>query len=238
MIDLFLNFMSERFLDGLNYAIQAGWIVLAILVIRILPIRLPKWSICLLWGLVALRLMLPFQIEFDWSLQPSAEPIPQNIAMERVPEIDSGVEVIDRVVNPVVTESFAPDPVASANPLQILIPLASVAWLLGIAVMLLYALISTLRLGHRVKASVREGKYYLCDDIQMPFVFGLVRPKIYLPSGISVNTLPHVLAHEERHIKRLDHLWKPLGFLILSIYWFHPSLGGVYPLLPGPGKGL
>jgi len=224
MIDLFLNFMSERFLDGLNYAIQAGWIVLAILVIRILPIRLPKWSICLLWGLVALRLMLPFQIEFDWSLQPSAQPIPQNIAMERVPEIDSGVEVIDRVVNPVVTESFAPDPVASANPLQILIPLASVAWLLGIAVMLLYALISTLRLGHRVKASVREGKYYLCDDIQMPFVFGLVRPKIYLPSGISVNTLPHVLAHEERHIKRLDHLWKPLGFLILSIYWFHPLL--------------
>lgn len=224
MIDLFLEFMSERFLDGVNYAIQAGWIVLAILVIRILPIRLPRWSICLLWGLVALRLALPFQIEFAWSLQPSAEPVPQNIAVERVPEIDSGVEVIDRVVNPVVTQSFAPDPATSANPLQIFIPLASVAWLLGIVVMLLYALISTLRLGHRVKASVREGKYYLCDDIQMPFVFGLIRPKIYLPSGISVNTLPHVLAHEERHIKRLDHLWKPLGFLILSIYWFHPLL--------------
>ncbi|MBR5868631.1 MAG: hypothetical protein IKZ21_04235, partial [Clostridia bacterium] len=224
MMNIFFEFVSESFLNGVNLAIQAGWIVLAVMVIRILPIRLPKWSICLLWGLVALRLILPFQIEFDWSLQPSAEPIPQNIAMEQIPTIHSGVEVIDRVVNPVVSESLAPDPAASANPLQILIPLASVVWLLGIVSMLLYSLISSLCLRRRVRASIREGNYYLCDDIQMPFVFGLVHPKIYLPSGLSEEALPHVLRHEESHIRRLDHVWKPLGFLLLSVYWFHPLL--------------
>ena len=225
--------MSSLFLRIVNMSIAAGWLILVVIALRFLLKKAPKWSICLLWALAAARLVCPFSIESILSLIPSAETVPANIEMMREPAIDSGIGVINEVVNPVVG-SFSPDPtfVTSANPLQVLIPILAIVWLAGIAAMLLYALISYWKLKKSVAASVPAGEgVMICDDLPSPFIFGLFRPLIYLPSSMEEQTREYVLAHEQAHLKRRDHLWKPLGFLLLSVYWFNPLCWIAYILL-------
>ena len=225
--------MSSLFLKIVNMSIAAGWLILAVIALRFLLKKAPKWSICLLWALAAVRLVCPFSIESILSLIPSAETVPANIEMMQKPAIDSGIGVINEAVNPVVG-SFAPDPtfVTSANPLQVLIPLLACIWIAGIAIMLLYALISYRKLKKSVAASVPAGEgIMICDDLSSPFILGLFRPMIYLPSSMEGPTREYVLAHELAHIRRRDHLWKPLGFLILAVYWFNPLCWIAYILL-------
>ncbi len=224
--------MSGIFIKIFNLAVTAGWIVLAVLLLRPLMKKAPKWINCLLWGIVGLRLIFPFSLESVFSLIPSAEPLPQNITVTHAPEIHSGIGVMNNLVNPVISDSLAPQVGASVNPMQIVIEVASYIWLVGVALMLCYGAASYIILRRRVRASVKgEGKLYFCDDVGSPFILGVLFPRIYLPSGMSGDALDHVLAHERAHLRRGDHVWKPLGFLLLSVYWFNPLLWVAYALL-------
>lgn len=225
--------MSGIFLKLLNLSISASWLVLVVLALRLVLKRAPKWVNVLLWGMVALRLMLPFSIESALSLIPSAETLsPEVVRFDPAPTITSGVELIDNAVNPSLSESFAAAPLASVNPLYVWTYLAGWVWLIGLAAMLLYALVSYLRLRRRVSASIplREN-IYVCDEVPSPFILGIVHPRIYLPSALDEAQRGSVLSHERAHLARRDHWWKPLGFALLAVYWFNPLLWLAYTLL-------
>ena len=225
--------MAAVFLKLLNLSISASWLVLAVLVLRLVSKRSPKWMNVLLWGIVALRLVLPFSVESALSLIPSAETVsPAVVQFDPAPTITSGVKIIDNAVNPSLSEHFAAAPLASVNPLYVWTYLAGWVWLIGLGVMLLYALASYLRLRRRVSVSlcVREN-IYLCDAISSPFILGVVKPRIYLPSGLDEVQRQNVLSHERAHLARRDHWWKPLGFALLAVYWFNPVLWLAYTLL-------
>ena len=225
--------MSGIFLKLLNLSISASWLVLVVLALRLVLKRAPKWVNVLLWGMVALRLMLPFSIESALSLIPSAETVsPEVVRFDPAPTITSGVTIIDNAVNPSLSESFAAAPLASVNPLYVWTYLAGWVWLIGLAAMLLYALVSYLRLRRRVSASIplREN-IYVCDEVASPFILGILRPRIYLPSALDEAQRGSVLSHERAHLARRDHWWKPLGFALLAVYWFNPLLWLAYTLL-------
>ena len=225
--------MAAVFLKLLNLSISASWLVLAVLALRLVSKRSPKWMNVLLWGIVALRLMLPFSIESALSLIPSAETVsPAAVQFDPAPTITSGVSVIDNAVNPSLSEHFAAVPTASVNPLYVWTEIAGWVWLIGLGAMLLYALVSYLRLRRRVSVSLPiQDHIYLCDAISSPFILGVVKPRIYLPSGLDEVQRQNVLAHEQAHLTRRDHWWKPLGFALLAVYWFNPVLWLAYALL-------
>lgn len=225
--------MAAIFLKLLNLSISASWLVLAVLVLRLVSKRSPKWMNVLLWGIVALRLMLPFSIESALSLIPSAETVnPAVVQFDPAPTITSGVKIIDNAVNPSLSEHFSAVPTASVNPLYVWTEIAGWVWLIGLGAMLLYALVSYLRLRRRVSVSLPiQDHIYLCDAISSPFILGVVKPRIYLPSGLDEVQRQNVLAHEQAHLARRDHWWKPLGFALLAVYWFTPVLWLAYTLL-------
>ena len=225
--------MAAVFLKLLNLSISASWLVLAVLALRLVSKRSPKWMNVLLWGIVALRLMLPFSIESALSLIPSAETVsPAVVQFDPAPTITSGVSVIDNAVNPALSEHFAAAPTASVNPLYVWTEIAGWVWLIGLGAMLLYALVSYLRLRRRVSVSLPvQDHIYLCDAISSPFILGVVKPHIYLPSGLDEVQRQNVLSHERAHLTRRDHWWKPLGFVLLAVYWFNPVLWLAYALL-------
>ena len=224
--------MSAVFLKVLNMSITASWLILAVVLTRLILKKAPKWIPCLLWGLVAIRLICPFSFESVLSLIPSSETIPANIALQPEPAINSGITIVNEAVNPVVAESFTPAPTDSANPLQIVIPVAEIIWIAGIVIMLGYALISYLKLKKSLSVCVPAGERILaCDEVKAPFILGVFRPVIYVPSSMSGKTLAHVIRHEKAHLQRHDHWWKPLGFLLLSVYWFNPLCWIAYILL-------
>ena len=224
--------MNEIFLKVINMSISAGWLVLAVLVLRLLLKKAPKWTSVLLWGIVAVRLLCPFSIESALSLIPSAQTVPVGIEMDATPAIDSGINAINSVVNPVISASFTPHPAASANPLQIWIPVASILWIAGMVIMLLYTAVSYWQLRYKVRTAVLfRDNIFQSEHVGSPFVLGIVRPKIYLPFKMDDEDLELVIAHEQAHIRRKDHWWKPLGFLLLAIHWFNPLVWLGYVLL-------
>ena len=224
--------MSEVFLKVVNMSISAGWLVLAVLALRLILKKAPKWVNVLLWGIVAIRLICPFSIESALSLIPSTETISPEIMMDWTPEISTGIEPLDQVVNPVISTSLAPQGMASATPLQILIPVAANLWLLGVLILLVYTAISYLSLRLKLRTAViLRDNIYQCETVSSPFVLGILKPKIYLPYSMDRNNLNHVVAHEQAHIKRKDHCWKPIGFLLLTVYWFNPLMWVAYILL-------
>lgn len=225
--------MAAVFLKLLNLSISASWLVLAVLVLRLVSKRSPKWMNVLLWGIVALRLVLPFSVESALSLIPSAETVsPAVVQFDPAPTITSGVSVIDNAVNPSLSEHFAAVPTMSVNPLYVWTEIAGWVWLIGLGTMLLYALVSYLRLRRRVRVSLPvQDHIYLCDAISSPFILGVVKPHIYLPSGLDEVQRQNVLSHEQAHLARRDHWWKPLGFALLAVYWFNPVLWLAYALL-------
>lgn len=224
--------MEAVFLKILNMSIAASWLVLAVLVLRLLLKKAPKSITVILWALVAIRLIVPFSFESVLSLIPSAETVPNDILYADTPAIHSGFPALNSAVNPVLSESLAPDIVESRNPMQVIIFIASVIWLTGMAGMLLYAAISYLRIHRKVReaAPVQEN-IWLCDHIATPFILGVFRPRIYLSSDLSEQNTVYVIAHEKAHLKRRDHWWKPLGFLLLTVYWFNPVIWIAYILL-------
>ena len=224
--------MSELFLEIVNRSIAASWIVIAVLILRFCLKKAPKWVNVLLWGIVAVRLIFPFSIESALSLIPSAETVSPSIMMETAPSVQTGVPALDQVINPVIDHSLSPAPGASANPLQIWIPVLTVIWLLGVAALFLYSAVSYRRLRRRVcEAVILRDNIYQSENVCSPFVLGIIRPKIYLPYSVDSGALAYVIAHEQAHIRRGDHWWKPLGFLLLTVHWFNPLLWLGYILL-------
>lgn len=223
--------MEELFLTVVNLSLTAGWLVLAVLALRLLLRKAPRWSFCLLWGLVALRLMFPFSLESSFSLIPSAQPLPREILSTATPQIQSGIPAVNSAVNPILQEALAPAAGASVNPTQVWSFLLSRIWLAGMVLLLLYALVSTLLLKRRLAtATLLEDNIRQSEQVGSPFVLGLFRPVIYLPYHIAEEDLTYVLAHERTHIRRLDHWWKLLGYVLLSIYWFNPLMWVAYVL--------
>ena len=224
--------MSELFLQLLNMSITAGWVVLGVVVLRLCFRRAPKWITVLLWGLVAVRLLLPFSIESALSLLPSGETVPHEILQAEKPAIQSGIPSVNAVVNPFLQDSFAPTPGNSVNPMQVVTEIAAWAWVVGVAGMMLYFFVSFFLLKRKLREAVLvKENVWACDGVDTPFLFGVFRPRIYLPSFLAEEDAAFVIAHEKAHLKRKDHLWKPLGFLLLAVYWFHPLLWVGYILL-------
>ena len=228
--------MTELFLALLNMSITAGWVILAILLFRLLFRRAPKRILCLLWGVAALRLILPFSLESIISLIPSRKTVSPAILLSPAPTVDSGVGVIDRVVNPILIDTFAPDLGASVNPLQVVTAVAANLWLLGMVALILYAIVSYCLLRCRVATAVPYETDLCpcpvkqCETVVSPFILGFVRPKVYLPFVMEAEAIPYVLRHEAVHIRRGDPIVKLIGYLLLAVYWFNPLVWVAYLL--------
>ncbi len=224
--------MSEIFLKVVNMSISASYLVLAVLVLRLLFQKAPKWITVLLWGIVAVRLICPFTVESVMSLIPSAETISPQV-LTTTPEIKTGISFLNQAINPVIQETtvnLAPE--KSMNILHLLVLVFSKVWIVGVFAMLLYTAISYLRVKGKIGTAVLlRDNIYQSENVVSPFVLGVVRPRIYLPFGMDAGNLEHVVAHEAAHIRRKDHLWKPFGFLLLAIHWFNPLMWLGYVLL-------
>lgn len=229
--------MGDIFLKLLNMSITAGWLILAVLCIRLLFRKIPKWVNCLLWGVVAIRLICPFSIESQFSILPSAEPIKSSAVVEGkvqnyIPYIDSHLTIVENTINPMLTETFAYNEADSAAPLQIVTYVASLVWGCGMVLLIICAMGSVIKMHKLVREAVCvRDNIYICDAVKSPFILGIVRPKVYFPSTLNEREMDYILAHESAHLKRKDHWWKVLGYLLLCIYWFNPLCWMAYSLL-------
>lgn len=224
--------MEQVFITLLNASITAGYLVLAVLLLRSILKKAPKFIRCILWGLVGIRLVLPFSLESILSLIPSAEPIPPEIVTTATPTVQTGLSFVNHTVNPILIQSMAPAPTDTVTPMQIFMGVAWKVWLMGMVAMVIYSVVSFLLLKRKLREGVTEGgNIWLCDRVSSPFLLGLIRPRIYLPSDLADADKDYVLAHERAHIRRKDHWWKPLGFLLLTVYWFNPLMWVAYIFL-------
>ena len=271
--------MERIFIQLVNMSLVAGWLILAVLLIRGIFNKLPKAFRCVLWGLVALRLICPWSIESDMSIIPKAEIIADdgnkisilsdhkelgdnskdelhseklgnNVDVNNSYEgnkIDTTIKENNSVVNDnsnniIGSNNSNSNKVNSDNAIintaksnekessfSISIGALSKVWIMGIAFMVVYYITSYVMLKRKVRVSIRyEKNIYLCDNIPSAFILGLVRPKIYVPSDLSKVELDNVIKHERAHLSRHDNWWKPLGFLLLSVYWFNPLVWIAY----------
>ena len=230
--------MTDVFLRIVELSWQAGVLALAVMLARLALRRAPKWAVCLLWALVAVRLVLPFSLQSPVSLQAAQSPV--TAALYELPQTQEAAQKTDEVLSggsaePVTplppTEIVTAQPVPAPKPVMTVSLLAAI-WLAGVVMMLTYMLVSYLGIYRRVCTAVRlEDNVYRCGSWGTPFVLGLLRPRIYVPEGMDDAALPQVLAHERCHIRRGDHLVKPLAFLLLALHWFNPVLWAAYVLL-------
>lgn len=219
--------METLFFKLLNMSISAGYLVLAVIALRPLLRKTPGYLKCLLWGLVGIRLILPALPQSRLSLIPSAQTQPVGLPSAQL--MQGGISAIHNAATPSVTNTA---PVAGAASGQILGVVCTWVWIIGVAAMLVYALVSYLRVRSRVRSSIKVGtNLHLCDHIDSAFILGIAKPQIYLPSYLDQTSVEHVLAHENAHIHRGDHLWKPLAFALLAVYWFNPLMWAAYILL-------
>jgi beta-lactamase regulating signal transducer with metallopeptidase domain len=224
--------MSELFLTVLNMSLTASYVILFVMLVRLLLKKAPKVISYVLWGVVAFRLIIPFSFESMFSLIPrnaNAVPIPHDIIYQQTPQINSRIEAVD----PFVSQSLpAPTAGASANPFQIYVEIGAYIWVFGIIALLVYSLVSILILKRQLKsAQLIEKNIFQVHNLQTPFVLGLVRPKIYLPVGLSKEEQNYILIHEQTHIHRKDHIIKIIAFLIVSIHWFNPLVWIAFVLM-------
>ena len=230
--------MTDIFLRIVELSWQAGVLALAVMLARLALRRAPKWAVCLLWALVAVRLVLPFSLQSPVSLQAVQSPVAA--ALYELPQTQEAAQKTDEVLSggsaePVMplppTEIVTAQPVPAPKPVMTVSLLAAI-WLAGVVMMLTYMLVSYLGIYRRVCTAVRlEDNVYRCGSWGTPFVLGLLRPRIYVPEGMDDAALPQVLAHERCHIRRGDHIVKPLAFLLLALHWFNPVLWAAYVLL-------
>jgi len=235
--------MTELFLEILNRSVSASWLVLAVVLLRLTLKRIPKWINVLLWGLVAIRLLCPFTPESSLSLVPQVEPFAPTMRMELDTPQTATAILADPPSEAISTgTTYSPAlPATETTPLTIVPPaapesqwdtVATAVWLVGIAAMSLYTAASYLRLRHRVRMAIRvKGNIYISEFVSSPFVLGIRKPRIYLPYHMNEQDRRHVIAHERSHIRRRDHWWKPLGFLLLTLHWFNPLMWLAYILL-------
>lgn len=224
--------LEELFVNLLNMSITAGYVVVAVILLRLLLRKAPRWISCTLWALVGLRLVLPFSIESVMSLIPRSAAVTPDILHSTEPAISSGVSAVNSVVNPTIGGSMAPAVADSTNPLQIVMTIAGIVWIVGMIAMVLYSAITYGKLQRKVASAVLfKDNIYESDAISSPFVLGIIKPRIYLPFAVGEEDREYVVSHEQAHIRRKDHWIKPFGFLLLTVYWFNPLIWVAYVLL-------
>ena len=203
--------MADIFLSVLNMSLTASYVILFIILVRLALKKAPNAISYALWGVAAFRLLCPFSFRSVLSLIPmDTSPIPQDIAYQQTPQMNSGIAVVNNYVNGSLP---APDVTASANPLQIYTQIGAYIWILGIAIMLAYSIVSVLILKNRLKiAGHSEGNIFEADNLKTPFVLGIFKPRIFIPAGLTAEEKSYITRHEQTHIKRLDHIVKPLAF--------------------------
>ncbi len=223
--------MTEIFLNTVNMSISASWIVLAVMLLRLLLKKAPKRITVFLWSVAAARLVCPFFFESALSLIPSPQTINPKAALYP-PAINSGVPIIDSVVNPIIGKlTITLQPEKELNLFKFIMPYLAGVWLVGIALLLIYTAVSCALLKRKLKTAVLlRDNIFQSENVVSPFVLGIIRPKIYLPFNISERNIEYVIAHENAHIRRRDHWWKPLGFLILTFHWLNPLMWLGYAL--------
>ena len=230
--------MTDIFLRIVELSWQAGVLALAVMLARLALRRAPKWAVCLLWALVAVRLVLPFSLQSPVSLQAAQSPV--TAVLYELPQTQEAAQKTGEVLSGGSAEPLMPLPpteVVTAQPVPtpkpaMTVSLLAAIWLAGVVMMLTYMLVSYLGIYRRVCTAVRlEDNVYRCGSWGTPFVLGLLRPRIYVPEGMDDAALPQVLAHERCHIRRGDHIVKPLAFLLLALHWFNPVLWAAYVLL-------
>lgn len=223
--------MSYILLKLINMSITASYLLLTIILIRPVFKKMPKYITCILWGIAGIRLILPFSLESKLSLIPSTEPISGRLINGPTFDIDTGIKQIDLPVNDYLGDKYFEGVTISHNHGAQLMQALVIIWLIGMAVMVIYSIISCIKLKNKVAVSIQlTDNIWVCDNINTPFILGILRPQIYLPSAMSENERDLVLFHERAHLERKDHIWKPLGFLLLTVYWFNPLIWISYAL--------
>ncbi len=224
--------MAEIFLKIFNMSVSASWLVLAVTALRFFMKKTPKWINLLLWGIVALRLILPFSFESEVSLVPSTETIPPAVLTENSFTVQTGLPPVDNRVNEILSDSYYEGVTVPANNgFDTLSTLGNI-WIIGAIALLIYTAISYFNLKRKVGTAILlRDNIYQSENVASPFVLGIVKPKIYIPFNLSDSTANYVIAHENAHIKRRDHWYKPFGFLLLAIHWFNPIMWLGYILL-------
>lgn len=223
--------MDDVFLKLVNLSISASWLILAVLVLRVVLKKAPKWVMPLLWGVVALRLVCLFSIESALSLIPSAETIPSEIVTETREPVLYEQATLDIVTNPTLPSAAEVPVGVSRQQAQVDFNIYSVLWLAGMAALLVHALVSAGKLKRKLATAILlRDNIYESEFVDSPFVFGVVKPNIYLPMHMDEGTAAYVIAHERAHLARRDHWWKVLGYLVLALHWFNPLVWVVYIL--------
>lgn len=217
--------MEAVFSKLVGISLVANWLILAVVVLRLLLKKAPRRVTCILWLIVALRLIVPFSIESPVSMIPQTTSVIQEA-------VDTNL-IHPEVISSVMTPEPGQDETNAAyvrNGQHM--PVLPLIWCGGMAAMLCYFAFSYLRMRHLVREAAREtGNIWICDAVTTPFILGLIRPRIYLPSGLSGATKECVIAHEQCHLRWKDHWWKPLAFVLLAVYWFDPLVWVSYALL-------
>lgn len=225
--------MEGIFVKLLNMSVSASGFILIAVLLRALLKRSPKWIHCLLWGLVAVRLVCPLSFESSFSLAPRADFVEAKLGVQREDGrymnsvTDAGKALnddLDNAQNKNLANKGNADRQSDWKKI-------SWTWFTGVVLLLGYATISYLRFRKKVQASVRlRDGIYVCDNIRTPFILGVIRPGIYLPSDMDEVQTDNVIAHERAHLSRLDQVWKPLGYCLLAVYWFNPLCWLAYVL--------
>ena len=224
--------MNELFLKIINMSISASWLILAVLILRFVLKKAPKWINVLLWGIVAVRLICPFSFESALSLIPSAETFPEKIISGPSFDVQTGITPIDNRINDYLGDRYFEGVTVPANNGNNIMTILTIVWTIGILLLVTYTVISYWRLHREIDTAVRyKDNIFQSENVSSPFVLGIINPRIYLPFSMNEQDMEHVVAHEQAHIRRKDHWWKPLGFLLLTIYWFNPLMWLAYVLL-------
>ena len=224
--------MNELFLKIINMSISASWLILAVLILRLVLKKAPKWVNVLLWGIVAVRLICPFSFKSALSLIPSAETFPEKIISGPSFDIQTGISPVDNRINDYLGDRYFEGVTVPANNGNNIMTILTIVWIIGILLFVAYTIISYRRLHREIDTAVHyRDNIFQSENVSSPFVLGIINPRIYLPFSMNEQNLEHVVAHEQAHIRRKDHWWKPLGFLLLTIYWFNPLMWLAYVLL-------
>ena len=224
--------MSDLFLKILNMSLVSSMLIAVLIVLRPLLKKAPRTLCCALWAIAGIRLVCPFTFESVLSLIPEPEPVSKEVLANFGAVSQSSQQAYTGSVTNIISNTLASPAGASINPMQAISLVAAFIWAAGVAVMLIISLVSFLRLNKTLSASLTtDGRVYVNDNIPSPFVLGIFKPKIYIPSTLTEYEKAYVIAHENAHIKRRDYLFKPLGYLILSLHWFNPLVWVAYILL-------
>ena len=224
--------MSDLFLKIVNMSISASWLILAVLILRLVLKKAPKWVYVLLWGIVAVRLICPFSFESALSLIPSAETFPEKIISGPSFDVQTGITPIDNRINDYLGDRYFEGVTVPTNNGNNVMTILTIVWIIGILLLATYTIISYQRLNRKVDTAVHyKDNIFQSENVSSPFVLGIIKPRIYLPFNMNGQVLEHVVAHEQAHIRRKDHWWKPLGFFLLTIHWFNPLMWLAYVLL-------